>query len=183
VKGLIILADGFEDVEAIATIDVLKRSKLVVDLVTLNSNLEVKSSRGIIIKTEKKLSEVKETDYDFLVIPGGAAIFNVWNDNQTISLLINQFVASLKLVAAICAGPALVGKLGHYQNRQFTCFPGSEKAIMGGKYLPNKAVIRDGNFITAKAMAFSIDFGLEIVEYLQGKNQREQINHSIRGEL
>lgn len=182
-KGLIVLADGFEDVEAIATIDVLRRSKLEIHLATINKNLFVESAQHLIVKAEKEWEKIAEKDYDFLVIPGGRAVFSVWDQFSPLSKLIDQFVLSKKLVAAICAGPALVGKLGHYQNHSYTCFPGSEKVIVGGHYSPKETVIRDGNFITAKAMAFAIDFGLAIVEYLQGKEQREKIYHSIRGEL
>ncbi|MGD9604743.1 MAG: DJ-1 family glyoxalase III [Bacilli bacterium] len=182
-KGLIVLADGFEDVEAVATIDVLRRSKIEIHIATINKNLLVESSNHLMVKAEKEWEKVIEKDYDFLVIPGGRAVFSVWDQFAPLSKLIDQFVLSKKLVAAICAGPALVGKLGHYQNHSYTCFPGSEKVIVGGHYLPKETVIRDGNFITAKAMAFTIDFSLAIIEYLQGKEQRERMNHSVRGEL
>ncbi|HNZ50304.1 MAG TPA: DJ-1/PfpI family protein [Bacilli bacterium] len=182
-KGLIILADGFEDVEAIATIDVLRRSKINVDVVTINKNLFVESAHNIVVKAEKEWKKVTEKDYDFLVIPGGRAVYSVWDQFAPLTNLINQFVSSQKLVAAICAGPALVGKLGHYHNHSYTCFPGSEKTIVGGQYLPKESVVRDGNFITAKAMAFTFEFSLAIIEFLQGKEQKEQVRRNIRGEL
>ncbi|MDD3106630.1 MAG: DJ-1/PfpI family protein, partial [Bacilli bacterium] len=149
-KGFIILADGFEDVEAIATIDILRRSKLDVELVTINDNLEVTSSHQLVVKAEKHLSKVCVEEYDFLIIPGGRAVFSVWDQYKPLDTVIGQFVSSNKLVCAICAGPALIGKLGYFADHQFTCFPGSEKNITKGTYLKHKNVVCDHQFITAK---------------------------------
>lgn len=182
-KGLIVLGNGFEDVEAISVIDVLRRSKLEIDTVTNNKTLEVETAFGITLNAQKFLKDVNEKDYDFLVIPGGRAVRTVWGNDRNLAELITQFVSSKKLVAAICAGPLLVGKLGFYKDLPYTCFPGSETYITAGKYSPKEGVITAGNFITAKAMGYAIDFGLAIIEYLQGKRQREQIYLSIRGEL
>ena len=182
-KGLIVLGNGFEDVEAISVIDLLRRSKLEIDAVTNNQTLEVETAFGITLKAQKFLKDVSAKDYDFLVIPGGRAVRTVWVNDRTLADLIIQFASSKKLVAAICAGPLLVGKLGLYKDLPYTCFPGSETFITAGKYSPKEGVITAGNFITAKAMGYGIDFGLAIIEYLQGKKQREQIYQSIRGEL
>lgn len=182
-KGFIILADGFEDVEAIATIDILRRSKLDVELVTINDNLEVTSSHQLVVKAEKHLSKVCVEEYDFLIIPGGRAVFSVWDQYKPLDTVIGQFVSSNKLVCAICAGPALIGKLGYFADHQFTCFPGSEKNITKGTYLKHKNVVCDHQFITAKAMAYSVDFALAIILHLQGSEQSKKIQKSIQGEL
>lgn len=182
-KGLIILANGFEDTEALATIDVLKRSKLQIDKVSLQDTLDIVSQYDLKIKADFLLKDINPNDYDFLVIPGGRAVSLVLDKSKELETLIHNFVSRNKLIAAICAGPSQVGKLGYYQNEKYTCFPGTENKIIGGKYLANKGVVRSGNFITAKAMAYSIEFGLEIVEYLQGKTQRTAVSRSVHGEL
>lgn len=179
-KGLVILADGFEDTEAIATIDVLKRSKLDITTASFDS-LDVTSQYNLKVKADKLLKDIKEGDYDFLVIPGGRAVFNVLDKKPELSELIGRFVESGRLVAAICAGPSQIGKLGYLKGKKYTCFPSCEQGI-DGILQQNKGVIRDGNIITAKAMAYSFDFALEIVEYLQGKEQREAVYKNIRGE-
>jgi 4-methyl-5(b-hydroxyethyl)-thiazole monophosphate biosynthesis len=179
-KGIIILADGFEDTEALATIDVLKRSKLQVNTVSFDS-LTVTSQYNLEVKANMLFKDLKVEDYDFLVIPGGRAVFNVLDKKEELSDLIKSFLDDKKLVAAICAGPSQIGKLGYFKKRSFTCFPGVEENIEG-KFQTKKGVVRDGNLITAKAMAYTFDFALEIIEYLQGKRQREAIYKNIRGE-
>lgn len=182
-KGLVILGNGFEDTEAIATIDVLKRSKLIIDTASVNETLDVISQCDIRVMANVLLKDVNPKDYDFLVIPGGRAVFSVLDKNANVSKIIKQFVEDNKLVAAICAGPSQVGKLGYYKNISYTCFPGAEKSITEGKHCPHKSVISEGNFITAKSMAYACDFALEIIEFLQGKEQRKIIDKSIHGEL
>lgn len=180
-KGLFILANGFEDTEAIATIDVLKRSKLDLDLVAVGNSLTIKTQTGLTVMAEKLIADVSIKDYDFLVIPGGRAVSQVLDKSELLSEIIKQFVLDNKLVAAICAGPSQVGKLGFYKNENYTCFPTTEKSIIGGNLMQDKGVVRSNNFITGKAMGYSIDFALEIVEYLQGKPQREKVYKSVFG--
>ena len=112
-KGLMILANGFEDVEALATLDVLRRSKLNVTLVSVNNTLEVTTQSNIVVKAEKLFNELDINEFDFLIIPGGRAVFQVLDKMNEIDNLINHFANNNKLVCAICAAPHLVGKLGH----------------------------------------------------------------------
>ncbi|NLD26523.1 MAG: DJ-1/PfpI family protein [Acholeplasmataceae bacterium] len=179
-KGLVILGNGFEDTEAIATIDVLKRSRLEIVTAAFDS-LEVVSKYNLKVQADMLIKDVRSKDYDFLVIPGGRAVFSVLDKKEEVTNLIREFHKANKLVASICAGPSQVGKLGLFKNHQYTCFPGCEGGITEGKYCPEKGVIVDGNFITAKAMAYALDFALAIVEYLQGKKERELVEKSIHG--
>ena len=109
-KGIVILGNGFEDTEAIATIDVLKRSKMEIVTAAFDS-LEVVSQYGMKVKADMFLNDVKEGDFDFLVIPGGRAVYEVLNKSEKVSDLIKEFNQSNKLIAAICAGPSQIGKL------------------------------------------------------------------------
>src|SRR5690554_4651342 len=111
-KGIVILANGFEDTEAIATIDVLKRSKLEITTVSFDS-LAVTSAYNIQVQADMLYKDLKLEEYDFLVIPGGRAVFNVLDKKEEVSELIKIFMEQEKLVAAICAAPMLVGKLGY----------------------------------------------------------------------
>ena len=175
-KGLILLNNGFEDVEAIATIDVLRRAGVGLDLVSLDDTM-ITTQTGISLKSEKLLKDVKIDDYDFLVIPGGQAVFKYLHKRNEVSKLIDKFAKSGKLIATICAAPSLVGKLGLFKDKKFTCFPGCEEGIVG-KYT-GKPVEVVGNFITAKSMAYTIDFALEIVKYLCGKEKAKSVENSI----
>lgn len=182
-RGLFILGNGFEDTEAIATIDVLKRAKLELDLVSFSANLDVQTQNGLIVKANLTIDNIQLENYNFLVIPGGKAVFNVLDKSFLLSEIIFDFADKEKLIAAICAGPTLVGKLGLYDSQNFTCFPTTEAVIKGGHYLPNAGVVVSNNFITAKSMGYSIDFGLAIIEYLLGKDKREQVRKSVYGEI
>lgn len=175
-KGLILLHSGFEDVEAIATIDILRRAKIDLDLVSLDNN-DLVTQTGINLKSEKIYKDVNLKDYDFLVIPGGGAVFKYLHKRNEVSEIIKVFAKSNKLIATICAAPSLVGKLGYFEDKKFTCFPGCESGI-SGKYTGKGVEVVD-NFITAKSMAYTIDFALEIVKYLLGKDAASIVSDAI----
>lgn len=176
-----ILANGFEDVEAIATLDVLRRSQIDITLATVNDELLTISQSKVPYMADDLLKQLNYQEFDFLIIPGGGAVFKVLDKMPIISEIINYFVSSKKLVATICAAPHLVGKLGHFKDHSFTCFPTCEAKIIGGTYLPQMGVVISGNFITGKSMFHSIEFGLAIIEKIQGKAQREIIEKKIQG--
>lgn len=178
-KGLIILADGFEDVEALCTIDILRRSNIVVDTVSLYDKEVITQSKNKII-VDYLLEEIDETNYDFLIIPGGKAVFNVLDSNKEVEGLIDRFYVNNKLICAICAAPRLIIKKGYLKNKKFTIFPNCIDDYKGGILLDQGVVVED-NIITAKAMYYSIDFALAIIEKLQGKKQKEIILKQIQG--
>ncbi len=179
-KAAIILANGFEDVEALATIDILKRSGILVDTYGLDQG-EVITQYGHIIKTYYLLAQLDVRDYDFLIIPGGGAVVKILDKDPRITTLIQEFVNAKKVICAICAAPLLIGKLGYFKNLNYTCFPGCEETITDGKRI-NKGIVVTKKFITAKAMYYSIDFALAIIEKFQGKSQRDFIFKTIKGE-
>ena len=178
-KGLIILVNGFEDVEALATIDVLKRSGIQIDTASLfNKEVVTQSNHKIIV--EKLLEEVNTKEYDFLILPGGKAVFNILDKQQIIDQLIDEFYNNNKLICAICAAPRLIAKRGYFNNLKFTIFPGClDGEVLGTN--TNKGVVVEEKFITAKAMYYSIDFALEIIKKLQGKQQAKIIKKQIQG--
>lgn len=177
VKGLILLANGFEDTEAITTIDILRRAKLDLDLVSVHQQLEILTQSKMNIKAEKLLQEIDLNDYDFLVIPGGGAVFNVLSKLEVVNEVIKEFDHKKKLIAAICAAPSLLGKLGLFKNLEFTCYPSCEEGIDG--IYTAKGVEIHKNYITAKSMAYTVDFALEIVSYLLGEKAKVAVSNAI----
>jgi 4-methyl-5(b-hydroxyethyl)-thiazole monophosphate biosynthesis len=180
-KGLMLIADDFEDTEALATLDVLERGGLVIVTATPNHDLDVISSHQLSIRAQIHFNDIFSEDYDFLVIPGGPGVEDL-NKLSKVNEIIDTFVSNGKLVAAICAAPSLVGKLGYYKNHEYTCFPGTEDKIIEGTHV-YKPVVRSGNFITAKAMFYSIDFGLEIISYLLGDEHKNITLKKMKGEV
>lgn len=178
-KGLIVLVNGFEDVEAIATIDILKRSSIEIDTTSLD-NKEVVTKSKIKLVTDYLLDEINYEDYSFLIIPGGGAVFNILDKEQRINNLIDYFYNQNKLICAICAAPRLIAKRGYFKNLKFTIFPGCLDSEVEGKIV-DKGVVVEERFITAKSMYYTIDFALAIIEKLQGKEQRKNIEKEIKG--
>ena len=176
-KGLVLLTNGFEDTEGIGTIDILKRAGLELDIVSVTSELEITTQYKNVLKLSKTLRECDLSNYDFLFIPGGGAVKNSLVNSEYVYNTIREFAKNGRLICTICAAPMLVGKLGLFENRKFTCYPGCEEGILG-KYTKEGVQVSD-NYITGKSMAYSIDFGLEIVKYLLGKETYNKVKQSV----
>lgn len=178
-KGLIVLVNGFEDVEALATIDVLRRSGIQVDTTSLD-NKDVITQSNNKITVDYSLKELNIPEYDFLILPGGKAVFNILDKDARVDYLVDEFYIQGKLICAICAAPRLIAKRGYFKNLKFTIFPGCLDEEVLGKQV-NKGVVVEEKFITAKSMYYSIEFALEIIKKLQGKNQMQTIKKQIMG--
>lgn len=181
-KHLMLFVDRFEDVEAIATLDVLLRGKEEVVKASLMGRKEIISKSGNNLVVEYLVEELDISQFDSLIIPGGPGSFEIMGNLEIVNDIIDYFVKSEKLVSAICAAPYLVGRLGYYKNKKYTVYPGFENQIIGGEYLKDQGVVRDGNFISAKSMFYSIDFGLEIYRYYHNDEETEMLKLSLKGE-
>ena len=179
-KGLMILANGFEDVEAIAVIDVLKRAGIHLRCVTLHNRDIVTTSSNNKLIIEKSLKDVDYKNYDFLILPGGKAVFNELDKSKVIDEIVKHFCDHNKLVCAICAAPLLIGKHGYFKDLMYTCFPGCNESIIDG-VLSDRPLVRINNFITAKSMYYACDFALEIVSAIKGNEVAIEIAKQIKG--
>ena len=181
-KLLMLMVDGFEDVEAIATMDVLTRGGDEVIPVSLMGRKEINPKVFPKAVTNYTIDEIDYRKFDAVIIPGGPGSFKIMPSLEIVNEIIEYFAEKHKLVAAICAAPHLVGKMGYLSDKNFTVHPGFETTFVGGHYLRNCGVVRDGDFITAKSMYFSIEFGLAIHEYFYGENSRDKLELSLQGE-
>jgi len=163
VKILVLLADGFEDVEALSVIDILKRAKLEVDLVSIK-NHEVVSSSQVKYLFDSLISEVDENEYDLLFLPGGRGV-KLLDESVEVKQLIEAFYKKEKWIAAICAAPSILGKMGYLDHRNFTCFPSFEQYAENGIY-HEVDVIQDGFIITGRGVAYAMEFALYLVKLL-----------------
>lgn len=177
-----LMVDGFEDVEAIATMDVLVRGGDEVIPVSLMGRKEIYSKVFPMVKTNLMIDEIDYENYDALIIPGGPGSFKIMPSMPIVNEIIEYYAENHKLIAAICAAPHLLGKLGLLKDKNYTVHPGFEEMVIGGHYLRNCGVVRDGDFITAKSMFYSIEFGLTIHEYFHGTNSRDNLEASLQGE-
>ena len=179
---LALFGDFFEDTEAISSIDVLLRGGETVVRASMMNNLYVKTQCGSEYKCDVLFNDVSLSDFDYLLIPGGKASFTVLKEDERVGKCIDHFVKNNKLVASICAAPHLVGRRGYFKNRNYTVYPGFEDEFIGGFYKRELGVCKDGNFITAKSMYYSIEFALEILEFFYGKEKRNKVELSLKGE-
>lgn len=174
-KMLCIMTDGFEDLEAVGTIDLLRRAKIEVDVYALHKET-MQGSHGFHFTNIMNSDDIDVTNYDGLFIPGGAHVSTLEKDPQTIAL-IHHFFEHDKLVTAICAAPTILGRLGYLKNKQYTCYTPLDDDF-GGSYQDQEAIV-DGNLITGRAAAAVFAFAFAIIEKGQGKEVCEQVKKAI----
>jgi len=163
-NALIILADGFEEIEAIAPIDLLRRAGIEVKVAGLGKK-QIKAAHGIEIVCDEIFDVKKHCDFDAIILPGGMPGTTNLMENDDVIQAVKNYFAAEKLCCAICAAPKILAKAGILKKRKFTCFPSAEKSISGAQYLDD-AVVQDENIITAKAAGTSIDFAYVIIANL-----------------
>lgn len=178
-KGLMLLANHFEDVEALITVDMLRRAQIQIDLVSITKDYELITQSNIKLKADYLIEDINLNDYDFLVIPGGKAVFETHFNSLVTKECILHFANCHQLIATICAAPSLVGKLGLLEAKNFVCFPGCEHNVHLGKLQSNKKVVCADNFITSKAAGTTFDFAYEIIKYLKGQEVAQKVLNSV----
>ena len=179
-KVLIVYADGFEDVEALATRDVLVRAGFeVVDVKISEAEQLVVSSHKVALYGLKSLKDVDVHDFDALIIPGGSrGVMNLLNSPEVIKAVKDAYYSN-KYVCAICAGPMVLSKAGVLKEHIYTCYPGCEEGLLGT--YTGREVEVSGKIITARSMMYSVPFGLKIIEVLGSQELSEKIILQISG--
>ena len=179
-KGLMFLADGFEDTEALSTRDVLIRSGLEVVTVSINESRQVLSSFGLTLLADRPFSLIGDIySYDFLILPGGGRGTQNLKTSPNVRNIVKRFYENNKLICAICAAPSIFGDLGLLKDIRYTCFVGFNEGI-DGIFTGNEVEV-DGNIITARSMHYSIDFALAIIESLLGKQAKQKVLEGLNG--
>lgn len=177
-KVLVIFAEGFEETEAVAPVDVLRRAGANVVIAGLDS-INVKSSHSIKVTCDCILKDVLDEHWDAIVIPGGLkGAENLASSKDVGNLLLKQNAKGL-IIGAICASPAVVlGPLGILDGRKAVCYPGMEVECPSVKF-SDSMVLRDSNIITSRGMGCAVEFGLELVKALFGSEKAENIADKI----
>ena len=177
-KVAVILAEGFEEVEAIAPVDLLRRAKIDCVTVSLAEERLVPSSRSIPILADKSWNEVDFAEVDGMVLPGGLAGTERLLADARVETLLRQYYEAGKLTAAICAAPTVLAKAGLLAGKRAICYPGLEEKLSGA-LVTFEEVVRDGTVITSRGMGTSVPFGLALVEYFLGKATAEALAAKI----
>lgn len=177
-KIAIFFATGFEEIEALTVVDILRRAEESVEMVSITDERRVTSSHGVEVTADKVFSEVNFDETDVIVLPGGMPGTKNLEAFAPLMEQVDAFVKAGKLVTAICAAPSILGHRGHLKGKNACSFPTFEDHLEGADVKRKPAVI-DGNIITGRGMGAAIPFGLAILEKLQGKDAAEAMAEKI----
>ena len=172
-------ANGFEEVEAIAALDVIRRAGIEIRSVGVGSKT-VTGSHNITVACDLTDDEIEiGAPLDGVVLPGGMpGTLNLF-DSEAVHKSIDYCAVEGKLLCAICAAPLILGRKGLLEGMKAVCFPGFEDELKGAS-VPDSFVCADGNVITAKGMGSAVDFGLEIVAYFKGREAAEKLKATLQ---
>lgn len=173
------LAQGFEEVEALAPLDVLRRAGIDVKTVGVGDNF-ITGSHGVTVVCDLSTTGLELPEFlDGVILPGGMPGTVNLEKNRTVQAFIDYAYEKHEFLCAICAAPSILGHKGYLSGKEATCFPGYEEELEGA-IISDKSVIRDGKIITAKGMGVATEFGLEIVASFLGKEKAESIKRKIQ---
>ena len=173
-----LLGTGFEETEAIAPLDILRRAGIQALTVGVNGKI-VYGGHGIGIEADITLSEMDLTNMDMVILPGGLGGVKSVSESVEAMNVLRFAYENDKFVAAICAGPTVLASLGITDGKSATCYPGCEGQMGSANMLPEKAAVRDGKVITGTSAGCAIPFGLELVAALKGETIAEGIKNQI----
>jgi 4-methyl-5(b-hydroxyethyl)-thiazole monophosphate biosynthesis len=172
-EAIIFLTNGFEEIEAIAALDILRRGGVKAASVSLTGETEVTGSHDITVKADMLFGELKDTAGAMLILPGGPGTANYKNHDGLLELLKSHHSKGGK-IAAICAAPTVLGMLGILADKTAVCYPTLE-AQLNAAHIGKGTTVSDGNITTSKCPATSIEFGLELLRIIKGGSEAAKI--------
>jgi len=175
-RAVILLANGFEEIEAVATIDILRRAKITVVIASVDGEF-VTGANGVTIKTDCSIKTIDELDFDAIILPGGYKGTMRLCEDIASQTIIKNFNSKDKIIAAICAAPLALDK-AKVLKAEYTCYPGVEDGIKSSMFV-GKAVVESGNVITSRGPGTAICFGLYLVEKLAGEEMADSIKRDV----
>ena len=176
-KVYVFLAEGFEEMEAVTPIDLLRRAGVDAKLVSVTGNRAVTGAHGVTYLADLLFEEISE-DADMLVLPGGLPGTTNLQAHEGLTRLLLQQHEAHKWIAAICAAPMVLGHGGYLRGKTAVCFPGFESELTGAT-VGNTRVARDGRVVTAIGMGAALEFGLELVACLCGEEKARELAGTV----
>ena len=177
-RVLTLLAAGFEEIEAITVIDLLRRADINTTMVSLEKKLEVSGAHGITVRGDLMTSDVDISGYECLFLPGGQPGTNNLKKNKQVLNWVREFDRTNRLIAAICAAPTVLNAAGILSGRRLTSYPAEKNNFTESIYL-EQVTVRDKNLLTSRGVGTAIEFSLLLVEVLRDKQKREQLAKRI----
>ena len=173
----IFLATGFEEIEALCPLDLLRRAGVEVKTVGIGGK-RVLGSHGIAVEADMDESEFCDTIPDMIILPGGMPGTKNLQASETVMTAIGHAAEANATIAAICAAPMILGQLGMLKGKKAVCYPGFEEYLPESEIL-NVPAVRDGNIITGAGMGAALDFGLMLVSAIRGETTAEELRHAV----
>lgn len=177
-KVCVFLADGFEEIEGLTVVDLLRRAGIETDMVSIMKRKEVTGSHNIMVMSDRIFEELDFAEYDMLVLPGGMPGTLNLGEHKGVVNQIMQFDAAGKMIGAICAAPSILGDNGILEGKKAVCYPGFETRLTGAIVTKEKVEVEQ-NIITSRGMGTANDFGLAIIEKLINQETAVKIKNSI----
>ena len=174
----IFMADGCEEIEGLTVVDVVRRAKMEIVMLSITGKKEVTSSHGVTFLADALAEETGYEDLDGIVLPGGMPGTMHLLENETVNAVIRKFAEEGKMVAAICAAPSVLGAAGLLEGKHATCHPGFEEKLTGATTSEDEVVV-DGNIITSRGMGTAIPFAFEIVRYFTDDETVEHVRQGL----
>lgn len=171
-QALLVLTDGFEEIEALASVDILRRGGVNIKTVSLTKQLEVTGSHGIVVQADTLFETANFAAAEVLIIPGGTTKFN---EHEGLKHQLLSFAGAGKMLAAICAAPMVLGGLGLLKGKKATCYPGFECYLNGAQTEAGADVVCDGNITTGRGPGLALAFALQLLENIAGKEKRAEV--------
>jgi protein deglycase len=179
---LVPLAPGFEEIEAVSIIDVLRRAGIEVIAASIDRQSSVCGANGISILTEKSVEDISSDLIDMIVLPGGWGGTKILAENIKVQSLLKEMDEKGKKIGAICAAPFALDQAGVLKN-SYTCYPSVEEQIKNKGYNASQKVVFDQNIITSRGPATAICFALEIVGVLEGNQMKQTLKEGLLAEF
>ena len=179
-KALVLIAEGFEEIEALTPVDLLRRAGITVFTAGIGNKI-ITGARNIQVVCDITDNEIniQKNDIDIIILPGGnPGYINLGKSNFVVSL-INEFYKNGKKIAAICGAPTVLSKLGLLKDKAATCFPDLLDSLECKEKIRDKKVVIDGNIITSRSAGTAVDFSLAVIEELTDKSIAEKIKNQI----
>jgi len=174
----VFLAEGFEEIEALTVVDLLRRAQIKVETVSIADTDMVTGSHKISVKADTKLKDINLRQAGMLVLPGGMPGTKNLAECAALSDMLKEFNETNRRIAAICAAPSILGELGFLKEKEAVCYPGYEEKLLGARIL-KKEVVTDGNITTSRGMGTSIPFGLELIKLIVSETEAGAMKNKI----
>lgn len=172
-KVIICFAENFEEVEGLMVVDLLRRAKIDVSMVSVTGNLEVTGSHQITVKADVLFEEADFDGADMIILPGGMPGTRNLQAHKGLSEQIQKFHKEGKMLGAICAAPLVLGCNHVLEGKKACCYPGFEEELTGAEVV-YQPVTADGNVITSRGLGTALEFGCEIIAHFQGREKQKK---------